>query len=52
MGPNVRSHYEVKCRHGNLWPHYHLYVVGQHGVLCDVVVKICSVIRIKLNQLL
>jgi len=28
-----------------------LYVVGQHSMLCEFVVKICHVIRMKLNQL-
>ena len=22
--------------YGNLWSHYELYVVGQHGILCEV----------------
>jgi len=26
----------VKWRHGNLWSQYDLYVVEQHGVLCEV----------------
>ena len=29
---------------------YHLHLVGQHVVLCEVA-KICCVIEIKLNQL-
>jgi len=24
------------CCHSNLWSVYNLYVVGQHGVLCEV----------------
>jgi len=44
------SIYRVKWRHSNQWSHYCLYVARQHGVQCEVV-KICRLIRIKLNQL-
>jgi len=30
------SVHTVKWRHSNLWLHYDLCVVGQHGVLCEV----------------
>jgi len=26
----------MKRRHNNLWSQHDLYVVGQHGVLCEV----------------
>ena len=29
--------HRMKWRHCNLWSQYDLYVVGQHGVLCEVV---------------
>jgi len=43
--------YRVKWRHSKLWSHYDLCVVGQYGVLFELRVKICRVIRIKSNQL-
>jgi len=32
----TRLIHRVKWRHSNLWSHYDLYVLGQHGVLCEV----------------
>jgi len=52
-GKDRTQHYiihKVKRRHSNLWSHYYLHVVGQHGVLCEVV-NIWRVVQIKLNQL-
>jgi len=28
--------HRVKWRHSTLWSHYDLYVMRQHGVLCEV----------------
>jgi len=33
---SVRPRHKLKWRHCNLWSQCDLYVVGQHGVLCDV----------------
>jgi len=53
--PQLRSghsKHQVKVRHGKLLSQYHLCVMGQHGVLCEVkCLKIRLVIQIKLSQL-
>jgi len=33
---NQISIHKVNWCHSNLWSHYNLHVVGQHGILCEV----------------